>query len=138
MSVSKRWIMIGVSLTLAGLMTVLVVGLMAAAGGPWRSVGFNGGSVMQLVAADTNPTTFYARTGTSVFFPTASASGIWRSTDGGASWQSTAVAVDTTSGYDNLMLSAMGVSGDGNTVCASVGGGMIMLGPDTHIWCSTD
>jgi len=35
MSVSKRWIMIGVSLALAGLMLVLSVGLMAAASGPW-------------------------------------------------------------------------------------------------------
>ena len=152
MSVSRRWIMIGVSLALAGVMLVLSGGLMAAAGGPWRSVGVDSGQVSQLVAADT---ALYALTGygygTRVVDATLEVpgpsvgvvafgpgSGIWKSIDGGASWQPTSVAVDAATGYDNLAPQAMGVSTDGNTVCGSVPGGM--FGPvfESHIWCSTN
>ncbi len=146
MLVSKRWIMIGVSLALASVMLVLSVGLLAAASGPWRSVGVDSGQVLQLAAADTS---LYARTGYGTrvvdatletmgplivargFMP---GSGIWKSTDGGASWQPTSVAVDAATGYDNLDLQAMGVSANGNTVCAAG-----MYGPPaSRIWCSTN
>ena len=152
MSVSRRWIMIGVSLALAGLMLVLSVGLMAAASGPWRSVGVDSGQVSQLVAADT---ALYALTGygygTGVVDATLEVpglavgivafgpgSGIWKSTDEGASWQPTSMAVDGASGYDNLQLQAMGVSATGNTVCGSVTEGMFGPALESRIWCSTN
>jgi hypothetical protein len=63
MSARKRWSVFGLSLVLAGALLALTAGLLAAAGGLWTPLGPDGGGVVQLVAADTAPTTLYARTG---------------------------------------------------------------------------
>ena len=114
MSVSKRFMVLGASLALAGLMLVLVIGLAGAAGGTWRSVGIDGGPVVQLVTANISPTLLYARTGA-----TGPPAGIWKSADGGTTWQATSVAVDGASGDYNLWPEAMAVSADGQTVYAA-------------------
>ena len=140
MFASKHWIALGASLVLAGLTLALTIGLVSAAGGTWQSIGTDGGPVQQLATASISPTTIYARTGNPLFVLTMpwikSGSGIWKSLDGGTTWQVTAVAVDTGSGDDNVDLSAMAVSADGDTVYAASTNWP--FANDSRIWRSTD
>ncbi len=124
MSASKRYIVLVASLALAGLMLVLVIGLAGAASGTWRYADHNGGQVQQLVTANISPTLLYARTNDS---------GVWKSADGGTTWQMTSVAVDDNSGDPNLWPDAMAVSTDGQTVYAAT-----RHGGYSRIWRSTD
>jgi photosystem II stability/assembly factor-like uncharacterized protein len=143
MCLRKRWGVLGLSLALASALLALTVGLLAAAGGLWAPLGPNGGAVVQLAAADTNPATLYARTGdflqgfVGLSLP---GSGIWKSTNRGDSWQPTTLGLDAASGDSNVNLGAMAVSADGHTVCGAQSTATI-LGPppiDTRIWCSTN
>lgn len=144
MGARRRWVVLGLSLGLAGALLALTAGLLVAAGAPWAPLGPDGGAIVQLAVADTNPATLYARTGDIVpgfLGLNLPASGIWKSTNGGASWRPTALGLDAASGDSNVSLSAMAVSADGGTVCAAAPGMTNIMAPPpnyTRIWCSTN
>ena len=114
---------IGLSLALAGALLALTAGVLAAAGAWWAPLGLDGGGVVQLAIADTNPATLYARTGDSQSFVLplgiACLGYLEEQRCRRQSWQPTALGVSMASGDSNVSLTAMAIDADGSTVCAA-------------------
>jgi len=117
MVASRRLYLLGSSFVLAAGLLAAAFGVLGAAGGggSWHNADLDASEVFQLVTAQVSPTVLYART---------NGAGIWKSSDGAATWQVTNVAVVTDVnqeefGIDYLYTSGVDASADGQVVFAA-------------------